>query len=209
MIYTDKYGRIHDKPTDGVNHSSGNGWIYSALAVFLGVPLELDKEGAKWCAENLSRHPYVTTVGADTSPISRDEVLGLAYLGYLKPEHLKGWSFSPFPIPSFNPIKLFKQAYSLVDWKTKTLKHRTTFWKTGCDQIYRFAFSVPLSDRHFLNKCWGRYNPFWHLVHVLAMYKQPTHRTSRMLRFLKTGKDVDAVANYFGEGHPLTTASRF
>lgn len=203
--YTDKHGRIHDKiqQPDG-KYPSGNPWIYSAYANALKIPLSITPSVGEICATRLVRHPDIEGYGAGMSPISRDEILGLAALGYLKPSHLKGWRFSPFPIPKFNLVELFRQAIDLVDWKARTLKHRNTFWLKGYSQIYRFAFSVPYVDRHFLNKCWGRYNPIWHLVHVLAHRKQPENRTSRAIRFLKTGKDKAAMANYFGEEHPLS-----
>jgi hypothetical protein len=203
--YTDKYGRIHDKPTDGVKASSNNGWVYSAVADKLGMPLKLNKSAGNYCATFLVRHPRPTD---EHPPISRDEILGLASLGFLKPVHIRNWSFSPFVIPRFNPFKLIKQLAQLVDWKSRTLKHRNTFWKEELDQIYRFAFSVPLSDRHFLNQCWGKYNLFWYIIHILSHRKQPENRSSRMLRFLKTGQDLEAVVNYFGEEHPVSRYAR-
>lgn len=199
VIYTDKFGRIHDKPTDGDSPSSNNGWLYSAIAKKLGMQLDINKTAGQFCALFRLRTPQVST-----PPISRDEILGLAYLGYLKPEHLSGWNFSPFPIPEFDLFDFVKQVLALVDWKNRTLKHRNTFWKEEYSQIYRFAFSVPFSDRHFINQCWGKYNPVWHLYHVLSMRKQPSDRSARLLRYLKTGQDKEAVANYFGDGHPLS-----
>jgi hypothetical protein len=203
--YKDKWGRVHDKPKkEGSDYPSGNPWIYSAIATKLGESLTLTDSVGEICATRLVRHPDIYEYGSAMSPISRDEILGLAHLGFLKPEHFKGWSYSPFVIPKFNLLDTLRQAYNLVDWKTRTLKHRTTFWKEGYSQIYRFAFSVPFQDRHFINKCWGRYNPLWHLIHIIAHRKQPEHRTSRLLRYLKTGQDKEAVANYFGEQHPLS-----
>lgn len=203
--YTDKWGRLHDKPQKvGGGYPSGNPWIYSAIAVKLGYMPVIQEGVGETCADRLVRHPDIFEYGQKMSPISRDEILGLAYLGYLKPEHLDGWNYSPFPLPKFSLFDTLRQAYNLVDWKTRTLKHRTTFWKEGYSQIYRFAFSVPFQDRHFLNQQWGRYNPIWHLIHVLAHRKQPEHRTSRLLRYLKTGQDKEAVANYFESQHPLS-----
>ena len=46
--YTDKYGRYHDKPTDGVNPSSNNGWIYTAYAKYL-APRIVDKHEILKC----------------------------------------------------------------------------------------------------------------------------------------------------------------
>jgi hypothetical protein len=211
MKWKDSAGRIHDRPTDGENPSSDNGWLYTAvLKKLTGVkPVGLDDHSAMYCCYNLVRHPPQFT-NRPYVPISRDEILGLAYLGYLKPQHLNGWNFSPYELPRLNPIKLFKQASKLVNWKetwkqkTLVLMHRNTFWQQGFDQMYRFAFSVPYSDRHFILKCWGKYNPIWHLVHIIESRKQPENRSSRQIRFLKTGKDKDAVRNYYGDEHPMS-----
>jgi len=212
MNWTDSIGRIHDKPTNGINPSSGNGWIYSAVYKKLGGELKLDDEAGKFCALNLVRNPPPYQEGQ--SPISRDEILGLAYLGYLKPEHLKGWSYSPYPTPKFNIIKLFKQASALVKWKETwqekklVLMHRNTFWKEGYDQIYRFAFSVPYSDRHFILQCWGKYNIFWHLVHKLLLRKPSTDRSGRQIRWLKTGEDLEALVNYHPANSPISLLAK-
>lgn len=198
--YTDRWGRVHDKPIKGNGkYPSNNGWLYSAVAKRLGTSIMVHASGARFCALFRVRHP-----DQEAPPISRDEILALAYLGYLYPNYLDGWNFSPFPIPKFKLFDTLRQAFSLVDWKTRTLKHRNTFWKEGYSQLYRFAFSVPFQDRHFLNQCWGKYNPFWHLIHVIAHRKKPEDRSSRLLRYLKTGQDKEAVANYFGSQHPLS-----
>lgn len=198
-MFTDKFGRVHDKPTDGVNPSSNNGWYYSAVVDKLGLAVNIDMEAAKKCAEELVRHPIPVE---NCPPISREEIMGLAYFGALKPHHLKGWNFSPYPVPKFNLVETIKQANSCVEsYRPFKLKHRNTFWQQGYSQLYRFAFSVPFSDRHFLNKCWGRYNLFWHIVHILTLRKQPENRSSRMVRYLKTGQDQESVINYFRMDH--------
>jgi hypothetical protein len=200
-LYTDRYGRIHDKPVEASRPSSNNGWLYSAVAQKLGADVWIEGPVAELCARMKQRHPYGTI---DSPPISRDEILGLASLGYLKEEHLKGWSFSPFYIPPFILSDFVSQVLALVDWKEKKLKHRNTFWKEHYRQIYRLAFKVPLSDRFFLQMCWGKYSFVYHFIHIVAHWKQPTNRSSRLLRFLKTGKDKEAVVNYFGAHHPLS-----
>lgn len=201
--FTDRYGRIHDTETDGDSPSSDNGWLYSAVAKKLGVELNIDYRVGIYCAMYLKRHPSTVT-NRPYVPISRDEILGLAYLGYLEPHHLEGWNFSPFLLPKFNLIKLIKQ---LLEARGQ---HRNYFWRNELTQIYHVAFIVPLQDRHFLNKCWGRYNPIYHLIDFLYHLRQPTDRSSRQIRFLKTGKDKDAIVNYYSdkENHPLVIKAR-
>jgi hypothetical protein len=200
--YTDSYGRIHDKSTASKDYlASGNGWIYTAVAERLGVERKILRSVGVTCAKELKRHPYVYGYGNIMSPISRDEVLGLAYLGYLKSHDLNGWNFCPpdLEMPRFNPITLVKQ---LLEAKGQ---HRTYFWKNNLSQIYRFAFMVPFQDRHFLNQCWGRYNPIWHLVHIVNGLSKKIDRSARLIQYLKTGKDKEAVRNYFGDNHPLSS----
>ena len=197
MKYIDRYGRYHDRPVENGEPSSDNGWLYTAVAKRLGAEVNLSPNAAQYCAENLERHP-LTVTNRPYVPFSRDEVLGLAYLGYLKPEHLDGWNFSPYPLPKFNPIKLVQQL-----WRVRK-EHRTFFWRNGLTQIYHVAFMVPLQDRHFLNQCWGRYNAFYHLIHIIDTMLPKDNRSARNMRFLKSGKDRAGVANYFGPEHPLS-----
>jgi len=197
LKYTDRYGRIHDGPSDGDNPSSDNGWLYSAVAKRAGYPISVSEDTALHCSSARKRHPPTVT-NRPYVPISRDEILGLAYLGYLKPRHLNGWNFSPEPLPKLNIILLVKQ---LLEARGQ---HRTYFWQNRLTQINHLAYSVPLQDRHFLNKCWGRYNPFYHLIHIIDSNLKKENRSSRNMRFLKTGKDIAGVANYFGPNHPLT-----
>jgi hypothetical protein len=197
MNYIDKYGRIHDAPSMNGESSSDNGWLYSAVAKRAGFPLQLNQDVAQHAAETLQRHPPTVT-NRPFVPISRDEILGLAYLGYLKPHHLEGWNFSPEPLPRFNPIKLIQQL-----WRIRK-EHRTYFWRNGLTQVNHVAYMVPLQDRHFLLQCWGKYNAFYHLIHIIDSAIPKSDRSSRNMRFLKTGKDIGGVINYFGPNHPLS-----
>jgi len=151
--YQDQWTRYHDKPTDGTNPSSNNGGIYTAYAAKLGLPIDRDK--LRECFELCNKATpdgffyLIRSPDKELPPISRDEVIALAHLDLLKPAHLNGWSFSPFPIPKFSLIRLIKQTIELRG------QHRNYFWKNKLDQIYRFAFSTPLQDRAFILECWG------------------------------------------------------
>ena len=109
MNYQDQWTRFHHKTTDGVNPSSGNGFLYTAYAEKAG--LKTDSVKLNQCWELCQRYDFVKGVQyfvrnpqGTTSPASRDEVIGAVALELLKPEHLEKqkhrpkWNFSSYPI---------------------------------------------------------------------------------------------------------------
>lgn len=188
--YQDLYSRYHDKPTVESRPSSNNGWVYSAYAVKLGLPI--DQEKLEDCFYScLRKGKFVFRTPNKPRPfLSRDEILGAAYLGLLKPEHLNNWDYSPFPPVKFSATRLFDQLALLYDHRTD----RNYFWQNNLEQIYRFAFSVPVVDRHFLLKTWGTfrwYNPahlFYAFVAKCDSMETPKPRNGIM--FLKYGKGI-------------------
>ena len=197
MNCIDKYGRWHHKPvTDESPLPSNNAWYYSAIAQKLGIEVNIDRECLEHCFEFNRRHP-----GVEVPPLSRDEWMAMHTLD---PSLPLSWNFSPEFIPKFNPWLLLIQAFHCFNPHTGKLRHRNTFWQQDYDQIYRFAFMVPFSDRHYLLRLKGRYSPFWHLVHIIAHWSRPEKKSARLLRWYKTGKDFEAVANYFGPDHPFS-----
>jgi hypothetical protein len=220
--YIDKYGRYHDKPVNASGDpSSNNGFIYSAYAAKLGLTLSkgLIHQCFDYCL-NFAKKFYFRSPGKALPPISRDEVLGAAALGFLFPRHLNGWNFSPFPLPKFNLFTLVKQLWQLrptwemqyIDGKFKTVsafKHRNYFWQNNLDQLYRFAFSVPLTDRHFLLSQWGRftwYNPMHLLYWTIAKIDSKLGK-SNGIRWLKYGKGVEEMTSEFPADHPIVIAT--
>jgi hypothetical protein len=231
--YQDHYSRFHDKPvTDKNPIPSGNGWIYTAYAEKVNIPLDLFTLGIcfKACkvptlyGETLLRSP-----GRENPPISRDEILGLAALGFLKPHHLNKWSFSPYPIPKFNLIKLIKQLLEISPRLVRKIpsvdvsvgkftltklplgfyifnKHRNYFWKNNLDQLYRFAFSVPLQDRHSILKSWGKFQ-FFNPIHLFyAAYGKISSKISPgAMDWLKYDekKGLAGIKKEFPEDHPI------
>lgn len=195
--YFDKWGRVHHKHCKYGNPSSNNGWIYTAYLHKAEIELDNFNLGVcfRACSDKgiLRRHPEIV----DSSvPISRDEILGMAALGYLKPHHLKGWNFSPYPIPKFNLVKTISQFLKLKG------QHRNYFWKNNLDQIYRFAFSVPLTDRHFILQQWGKFNFFYYLIAKLdSIFSTPKNG----IHWLKYGGDSrkKIMKQEFPEDHPL------
>lgn len=200
--YIDIYGRYHDKPvTDSNPVPSNNGWIYTAYADKLG--LTVDKEKLTKCfneclvtelGENDEhRHHLIRSPGKPLPPISRDEILGMAALGFLKPEHLDGWNFSPFPLPAFNLITLIKQLWEIKD------KDRNYFWKNGLSMVYHVAFSVPLTDRHFILSKWGKFSLFYFLV----AKADSLLGSGNGVGWLKYDKNREEMLKEFPEGHPF------
>jgi hypothetical protein len=195
--YFDKWGRIHHKHCKYGNPSSNNGWIYTAYLHKAERELDSFNLGVcfRACSDKgiLRRHPEIV----DSSvPISRDEILGMAALGFLKPHHLKGWNFSPYPLPKFNLKETINQFLKIRG------EHRNFFWKNNLDQIYRFAFSVPLNDRHFILQQWGKFNLFYYLVAKLdSIFSTPKNG----IHWLKYGGDwrKKIMKQEFPEDHPL------
>lgn len=227
-IYTDKWGRYHDKPTDGVNPSSNNGWIYTAYASKVGLRVNEDSVKECWRQCHLvqeDRNPVLLrNPGEYTPPFSRDEFLGMAYIYQSNVMNsyvlFHGWNFSPYPIPKLSIPKLIAQAYSLlkinpyykrmlgVDVKLYLveLKHRNTFWTENLDQLYRFSFSVPLQDRYSILKWSGRFK-FYRPDHLLYAGISMIDRLGKPngMRYLKYGgeKNGNAMSREFPIDHPI------
>ena len=194
--YIDIYGRYHDKPVTESNPiSSNNGWIYTAYADKLGIAV--DKEKLKECFEKCivvdnSKHRYLNrSPDKFLPPISRDGILGMAALGFLKQEHLDGWNFSPFRLPAFNLLTLIKQLWTIRD------KHRNYFWQNNISQVYHVAFSVPLTDRHFILQKWGKFNLFY----FLAAKADSLLKSGNGVGWLKYDKNKEEMLKEFPEGH--------
>lgn len=198
--YVDKFGRYHDKPVTESNPiPSNNGWIYTAYAEKAGLPVDHSLltncfVQCKQFDRKTGRLSLIRSPGDSTPPISRDEILGMAALGLLAPKHLNGWSFSPYKIPKFDLIKTVNQVIEMIG------KHRNYLWQNNMDQLYRFAFSVPLADRHFILQKWGMKSSF---MYRLIAKVDSFIRGSNGIRWLKTGKGIEEMKAEFPEDHPL------
>lgn len=201
MNYFDKWGRLHHKPCMNGEPSSNNGYIYSAYYHKAGGKLDFDKLLICFglCFRDGAFHRHPASVSSKV-PNSRDEILGAASLGLLKKAHLNGWSFSPYPIPRFNLKTLIKQVRELKG------QHRNYFWQNRLDQIYRFAFSVPLQDRAFLLECWGETKSLrFAFYKAIAMLDAKFGKPKNGIHWLKYGGDERkrVMQTEFPEGHPL------
>jgi hypothetical protein len=204
--YFDKWGRIHDSPvTIKKPVSSNNGWIYTAYLKKSGyvVDLPLLADCFRQCrqVDLRSGHFYlIRSPGNATPPISRDEILGMAYLGFLRKDHVPKWSFSPYPIPRFNLFKLIKQLIEAKD------QHRNYFWKNNLNQIFRFAFSVPLQDRAFILECLGEKKSLRYFFYkAIAFIDSKISTPKNGIHWLKYGgeKRKQIMQQEFPEDHPL------
>lgn len=201
--YEDKWGRYHDKPVTDTNPvPSNNGWIYTAYVEKAGIPVDYLGLGICFlnCKVPNNELPngiaLIRSPGKNTPPISRDEILGMAALGFLKPRHLNGWNFSPYAIPKFNLFKTIKQFIELRG------KHRNYLWQNNMSHTYRFAFSVPITDRHFILQKWGKFNPFyWLVAKIDAKFSKPKNG----IHWLKYGgsERIPAMQQEFPQDHPL------
>lgn len=229
--YYDKYGRIHHKPCINLEPSSNNGWIYTAYAHKVGVPVDMNLVRACFaeCRFEVSeRHDsFNRSPGKSTPPISRDEILGMVSLNlpYTDLYRIQNWNFSPFPIPRFSALSLIKQLWQYwgeISFDQSTgfkldkfsFPHRNYFWQNNLDQLYRFAFSVPVQDRYFILKTWNCFK-WWNPAHILylTIAKIDAKLSPSGIRFLKYVnyanynmqglKCIRAMAQEFPADHPI------
>jgi hypothetical protein len=198
--YLDKWGRVHHKPCIDGEPSSNNGWLYTAYAAKLGILVSNIQLSLCMSKCRIPGNPphLIRSPNKELPPMSRDEILGLSHLGLLQPEDLDNWNYSPYPIPKFNLVKLVQQ---LWDLRPSLKRHRNYFWQNNLDQMFRFAFSVPLTDRHFLLKNWGRFNIVYWLIHKIDGLGQ----TDNGIGWLKHGTHIENMRKEFPADHPLQT----
>lgn len=223
--YLDQYSRYHNKPvTDTDSVPTNNGWIYTAYYQKAYGSLPDYRKNIDCFVECRSFQPkrILRSPGKINPPISRDEILGLVSLSLVIPVHLNGWNFSPYPIPAFSLTKLLSQVwelrpkFALVDFPGFTIKlpdiqfrHRNYFWKNNLDQLYRFAFSVPLQDRAFILQKWGTFR--WYkpshafYAAISGVDKGLGWFKPTAIRWLKYGEERNKaeMLKEFPEDHPI------
>lgn len=203
--YFDKWGRVHDKPCIEGEPKSNNGWIYTAYLAKTGYQVDLMTLSTcfRQCRQidpNSGRLYLVRSPFKEDPPMSRDEILGMAHLGFLRKEHIPGWNFSPYAIPKFSIFKLVSQLLELRG------KHRNYFWQNKLDQIYRFAFSVPFQDRAFILECWGETRTLRYFFYKAVAYlDSKIGKPHNGIPWLKYGGDDrrQIMQSEFPEDHPL------
>lgn len=203
--YIDVYGRYHHKPVTEIKPiPSNNGWIYTAYAKKLGLPVDQFKTRNCFTqCTNIMDRKILRSPGKELPPISRDEILGLSYLGYLIPIYMNGFNFSPRPLPKFNAIKFVTQGIKLLINRND----RNYFWENNLDQFYRFSFSAPFSDRYFLIQNGSvKANIFSMLIYKAIAKVDSLIGKDSGIRFLKYGKSKEAMLKEFPADHPLRSA---
>lgn len=218
--YLDNFGRCHDKPVTSQNPiPSNNGWIYTAYLAKIGYHVDLMSlavcfKGCKRVDPDTGRLYLVRSPFKDQPPISRDEILGMAALRFLRSNHLNGWNFSPYPVPPFSLTKLIKQLWELrpsllsdgIGGYELEFKHRNYFWQNNLDQIYRFAFSVPLQDRAFILECFGETRSLRYFFYkAIAFVDSKISKPDNGIAWLKYGGDErkKIMQSEFPEDHIL------
>lgn len=199
--YRDKFGMYHDKLVIDEQPSSNNGWICTAYAQKAKLPYSkvLVNHTFRKCKVRNTKFPnniyLIRTPHKAAPPINREEILGMVSLGFLKSHHLNGWNFSPYPIPKFNLVKTITQLMEIKN------KGRNYFWQNNMDQLYRFAFSVPIQDRHFMLTKWGKFNIIYWVVDKLDRLVKPKNG----IDWLKYGGEArkKIMQKQFPFDHPL------
>lgn len=163
--YVDKYGRYHDRKTpENGEPSSGNGYIYTAFAVMLGLPFDYQKvfDCARACYTELHESGRSFSMnrspGISTPPMSRDEIIGLAGLKLLDYDALERSGFvfhqeHDFKVEKNLSLKGFIKAIKAL-YKIKDA-HRNEVWMGKHYDGYTLAFRLSLADRYFVKKCFG------------------------------------------------------
>jgi len=155
MFETCKNGFYHDKPVnDDREPSSNNGWIYSAYAQALGFPLERDllEKSFKGCiSDGVFMWTRIPGVGTPPKPpISRDELIGMASLGFPLHSKLSGnkwrWINPSGVYALFSTWEQLKAVWSLKD------RHRNFVWESHILGAYPTVFRLGFSDRYYFKK---------------------------------------------------------
>lgn len=221
--YICKYGLYHDKPVIEKEPSSNNGWIYTAYAKAIGLPISYIKmaQTFKDCVANnriINRLP-----GKKIPPLSRDEVIGMYYLGMLSYSYLKSNHFVYHGYGKPVNLKTIKEILSglttlAIITMIKGKHHRNNFWKYDIKAMYQLAYRLNPADVYWLKKCEG-IKPHteeclaWKLyVKVTVDCGSESERNILWLQAKKLGKNnvlkkINVESNfksYFGSDHILT-----
>jgi|11BtaG_2_1085332.scaffolds.fasta_scaffold00997_5 hypothetical protein len=210
--YQDRFTRFHDKPTDGRNPSSNNGFIYTAYAKHI-VPDMVDQmkitECVHKCLVDKNKFQINRNPNDPTPPLSRDEVMGILSIykntGYgdllykcLKSNH---WNFCNLPEYEKKPLNLNRiltAADILYDIKDE---HRNTVWKENMIDAYPLAFRLPPSDIYYLKRLYGDKPNMLERLHFYAETLQSVYKgdkSGRVITWLKI-KDLGLEDTFLGK----------
>lgn len=202
VSYVCKYGLYHDKPcaVEGYDTnirlgnyptaiyapSSNNGWIYTAYAKALGMPVDfalVHKTYLKCKEVEDKNFLAVRLPGKEEPPISRDEAIGMHYLGKdigLRLMLFWDWNLSNSELwESYSWLKSFKTTLSLRD------KHRNYIWENKVYPAYRFGFLIGYHDRYYIKKTTGNKSTLlefvWFYMYVITTFFSKKHYVKNVL----------------------------
>jgi len=207
--YFDKYGRVHDKPVTESNPCPcNNAWLYTAFLCKLDYSRTYQDEPLNFCAYHLTRHP-LDFVNETKSPMSRDEILGMAYLDMFAARRFINKNFwMTNDLPKFELFGFIEQLIELI----KNNDNRNYWWKNNLDQMKFLTMRLPLQDRAFIYRTAGLKAPlFYVLYEKLSNIKKPKGYSSEHLAFLKTNYPVSPeswLEAFPDVNHPIYIAAK-
>lgn len=231
MSYQDEWTRFHDKPTNGKDPSSNNGFMYTAEGIHL-APDDVDMEKVFQCYLKCRRSLFPVKIdrnpGQLTPPLSKDETIALASLGLLTRFELEKsyWNFCNLPEYEQKPltiktfIKAVKALYN-VNKEVKRLKltgskKRNYVWEKQIVDAYPLAFRLPPEDVFYIKKLYNDKTNIFELVYFflaacVTIIKDD--RSSTMYLWLQLKNIYPKLADklplkryvkrYFGVSHPF------
>lgn len=158
--YQDRWSRWHDKPTDGTNPSSNNGWIYTAYSKYLAQNT-VNRVKIKQCYDLCLRNydPLIIDRSPNQSypPKSKDEIIGLVSLGLLHNKDLENNHYNFCNINNDFDRKLtFKSFINAVKvlYKIRN-EHRNYVWQNELVEAYPLAFKLGPEDIYYIKRMSG------------------------------------------------------
>lgn len=220
--YKCKYGLFHDKPCLDGEPSSNNGWIYSAYAKKLGFLLDMPQLNyvADKCIvineqQNNSFVSLIRLPNKHEPPMSRDEIIGMASLGFIKANHLMkaNWYFRGTEPQAY----LYQQIIALYKIKDE---HRNYVWQNKIIDAYPIVFKLFWHDRFYVKKMSGEAATLFEFLmfylYMIAILLQGSAGEKNLLwlqlsdlnSFFRKFINVKAnLQEYFGKEHLFSHAN--
>lgn len=220
------YGLYHDRPcnrdyTGKVLPRSNNGWIYSAYANRLKLPLDrqLIFKTYNMCVETPSQYEKLNRLpGKQEPPMSRDEIIGMISLGYLHWKWLDqfDWQFYGYSSTKYPLLTQIKAVLSLRG------EHRNHVWENRILEAYPIAFKLFWHDRYYVKEYSGQatslFETFMFQLYVISTLTQDNISAKNILWlqlkdlkskfWIRFVKQEENFMEYFGQLHPFNTIKK-
>lgn len=212
--YRDADGFYHDAPVTKANPlPSNNKFIYSAIYYHVAKRVGFGMPTFNTSLVRVHYDRRVRHLNKEAPPLSRDEIIGMAYLKTQVARQIIRDDFCYLPthlkMPVFNPFALVYQLIKLW-WVTRKLQgseKRNYFWQNkGFEQLFRLpsAFTLPLHDRAFIYRCAGHRIPtIYRWIENYDKKRKAKGRSSASIRAFKYSGDLQNFVNYFPKDHPI------